>query len=164
MSAGKYSREASNAFSVGNWRGALLIGTWLLYPFSVTMVLKPMRSIQLGNWLQGMPVPHEFTGQQLIAGEVIALFILASLSLAMFWATVLLYRKAGYWFRTWPLVGVVVGFLGNLGWWYVTQKFNSVGALVGFAPLSFAVLIFTICDKLGRDFVFGKGVAAAQRS
>jgi hypothetical protein len=161
MSAGKYSREAKEAFAGGSWRGQLLIGTWLLYPVAVTMVIKPWRSIQLGSYMQGLDVPHVFTDQQLIAGEVIALFILASLSLTMFWATVLLYRKAGYWFRTWPLVAITVGFFGNLGWWIFTQHFDPAGALVGLSPLSFSVAIFAICEKKGREFVFGKGATSS---
>jgi hypothetical protein len=154
-------RETKEAFATGGWRGGALVGTWLLYPVGVQMALHPWRSIQWQNYLQGLQVPYQFTMRQLVAGELSALFLLASLSLAMFLATILLYRKAGYWFRLWPLVGVTVGFFGNLGWWIATGHFDPLGALAGLAPLSLSVVIFAICEKQGREFVFGKDAKPA---
>jgi hypothetical protein len=162
-SVGRYLGAVKETFSVGSWRGWWLVMTWLLYPVAVTMVLKPSRSIQLGSYMQGLDVPHVFTSQQLMAGEVIALFALASLSLSMFMATVLIYRKAGFWFRMWPLVGIVVGGFGNLGWWIGTQHFDPIGALAGLSPLSMAFVVFAICEKLGKEFVFPSGSTSTQR-
>jgi cobalamin synthase len=159
---GSYLREVKEAFAVGTWRGWWLVMTWLLYPVAIQTALRPSRSIQLQNWLQGLPVPYQFTGRQLVAGELSALFALASLSLAMFLATVLLYRKAGYWFRLWPLVGVIVGFFGNLAFWIATRHFDSIGALAGFSPLAAAVVIFGVCEHLGKEFVFPEGAKPAK--
>jgi hypothetical protein len=161
---GRYFGDVKEAFSVGGWRSWWLVATWFSYPVAIQMVLHPSRSLQLQSWLQGLDVPYEFTNHQLVAGELVALFVLASLSLSMFLATILLYRKAGFWFRLWPLVGVAVGFFGNLGWWIATRHFDPVGALAGLSPLSGAVAIFGICEKLGRGFVFPEGAASAQRA
>jgi hypothetical protein len=161
---GRYFGDVKETFSVGTWRGWWLAATWFLYPGAVQMVLHPSRSIQFQSWLQGLDIPYEFTTHQLVAGELTALFVLASLSLSMFLATLLLYRKAGFWFRLWPLVGVVTGFFGNLGWWIATQHFDPVGALAGLTPLSGAVAIFGICEWQGKKFVFSKGASATQRA
>jgi hypothetical protein len=164
LDVGKYIEDAKIAFAAGNWRSYWLVGTWLSYPVAVQTALHPARAIQLQDWLQGLDVPaaYELTGRQLVAGELSALFALASLSLSMFMATVLLYRKAGFWFRLYPLVGLTVGFCGNLGWWIATRHFDSVGALAGMSPLSAAVVVFAICEWQGRDFVFGKTAKPAK--
>jgi hypothetical protein len=162
LSAGKYCGHAKEAFTVGGWRGWWLIATWLSYPVCVATVLHPSDVIGFQDWMQGLAVPHEFTSQQQWAGELSALFALASFSLSMFMATVLLYRKAGFWFRLWPLVAVVVGLCGNIGWWIAKQHFDPVGALLGLAPLSLSVLIFAVCEKQGREFVFGKDAKPAK--
>jgi hypothetical protein len=164
LDIGKNIEDAKNAFAVGGWRGYWLLGTWLAYPVAVQAALHPARAIQLQDWLQGLYVPaaYELTSRQLVAGELSALFALASLSLAMFQATILLYRKAGYWFRLWPLVGVTVGFFGNLAWWIATRHFDPVGALAGLSPLSWSVAIFAICEKQGREYVFGKNAKPAK--
>ena len=162
-STGKYFTDVKEAFSVGSWRGWWLVTTWFLYPVAVQAALHAERSIQLANWLQGLPVPYEFTSRQLLAGELMALFALAALSLSMFVATLLFYRKAGFWFRLWPLVGIAVGGFGNLGWWIATKHFDPVGALAGFAPLSLSYVVFAICEKLGKEFVFPAGKTSAQR-
>jgi hypothetical protein len=158
---GRYFGDTKEAFSVGTWRGWWLITTWFLYPVAIQTVLHPSRSIQFLQYSQGLDVRYEFTTHQLVAGELAALAALASLSLSMFMATILLYRKAGFWFRTWPLVGVATGFFGNLGWWIATQNFDPVGALAGLSPLSLSVVIFAVCEWQGREFVFGKGAARA---
>jgi hypothetical protein len=162
-SVGRYISAVRETFSVGSLRVRWLVMTWFSYPVAVQAVLHSERSIQLANWLQGLPVPYAFTSRQLIAGELMALFALASLSLSMFIATVLIYRKAGFWFRLWPLVGIAVGFFGNLGWWIATRHFDPVGALAGFSPLSMSFVVFAICEKLGKEFVFPSGSARTQR-
>jgi hypothetical protein len=167
LDGGKYWRQVKEAFAVGSWRSVWLVGTWFACPVAVQMVLHPARSIQLQDWLQGLDVPasYQLTQHQLFAGELGAVFTLASISLSMFLATFLLYRKAGYWFRLWPLVGIVVGFFGNLGWWIATRHFDPIGAMAGLSPLSLAFAIFAVCEWQGKEFVFGKGGAAtAQRT
>ena len=163
LGIGRYGGDVKEAFAVAGWRGWLMVSTWLVYPVAVKTALLPPRSIQFENWAQGLPVPYGFSERVLVDGELTALACLASLSLLMFFATVLFYRKAGFWFRLWPLVGLTVGFFGNLGWWIGTGHFDPVGALAGLSPLSLSVVIFALCEKLGRDFVFGKGAAGAQR-
>ena len=162
VDAGRYWTKVREAFVVGSWRSVWLLGTWFACPVAVQMVLRPARSIQLQDFLLGLDVPatYQLTQHQLFAGEVYALFTLASISLSMFVATLLLYRKAGYWFRLWPLVGIVVGVFGNLGWWIATRHFDPVGALAGFSPLSLAFLIFAVCEWQGKEFVFGKSAPA----
>jgi hypothetical protein len=162
MGAGRYFEETRIAFGRAPMASWLLVGIWLVYPVAVQTVLHPSDAVGFQDWLQGLTVPHEFTRRMLMAGELSALFGLVGLSLGMFVATIMLYRKAGFWFRLWPLVGLVSGFFGNLGWWIHKGYFDPVGALAGLAPLSLAVMIFALCDKLGRDFVFGKDAKAAQ--
>jgi hypothetical protein len=122
---GRYFGDVKEAFSVGTWRAWWLMAMYFLCPVAVQMALHPARAIQLQSYLQGLDIPYgEFTSHQLVAGELTALFILASLSLATFLATILLYRKAGFWFRLWPVAGVATGFFGNLGRarWRVSRR------------------------------------------
>jgi hypothetical protein len=152
---GRNFEETKEGFAVAGWRGWLLLALFMLYPVAVQTVLHPSDAVGFQYWLQGEPVPHLFTTHMLVAGELAALFSLIGLSLAVFVVTLLFYRKAGYWFRLWPLVGITVGGFGNLGWWFYTGHFDPFGALAGLAPLSLSVVIFAICDHLGRDFVMG---------
>jgi hypothetical protein len=162
MAVGSYWTHTKEAFSVGGWRSAALIGTWFCCPVAIGSVMHPSDVIGFQDWMQGLPVPHEFTSQQLWAGEFSALFALASLSLTMFVVTVLFYRKATFWFRLWPLAGIAAGFFGNIGWWVAKGNFDPAGALIGLSPLSLAVVIFAICEWQGREFVFGKDVKTAK--
>jgi hypothetical protein len=164
VAVGKYLRQSKEALAAGSWRSWWLVGTWFACPVAVQSVLHPARAIQLQDYLQGLHVPaaNELTGQQLAAGELSALFALSSIALSMLMATMLLYRKAGYWFRLWPLVGLAVGGFGNLGWWIATAHFDPIGALAGMSPLSLAVGIFALCEWQGREWVFGKDAKTAK--
>jgi hypothetical protein len=48
-----------------------------------------------------------------------------------------------------------VGVLGNAAWFVSTQQFDLGGCIVGLSSIALTVGAETVCEQLGRDFVFG---------
>jgi hypothetical protein len=155
----------------GRWRpvGWLLVfGValgWCLFPFAVQAVCHPSDVIRLMAKLQGLPRPHQFTGQQLASGFVQAVFGLIVLVVFQLVGTVLFYRRARL-FNVgavaapvlWPLAALLTGILGNAAW-LVGTGFDLIGCLIGFLPVVLAEVCESVTDRLGRDFVFGPALA-----
>ena len=91
------------------------------------------------------------------AGEICALMALIGLSLLIFGLTVLLYHRAGFFVQLWPLAGLLLGVFGNAGWWIGKGFFDGQGAVIGWSPLVLMGLAYVVCQRMGADFVFGKG-------
>jgi hypothetical protein len=134
-----------------------LMMVWTLYPVAVVTVFHPSDAVGFQLWLQGFAVPHSMTTTALNGGEMAALFFLAVLSLVQLVLVTLTYRRSGLKVHFWPLALFLVGGLANACWYFKTGQWDFSGAMAGMSPALAAVVCHGICEKLGADFVFGKG-------
>ena len=81
--------------------------------------------------------------------------------------TVLFYRRAqmeGKSIATpalWPVAALLAGVLGNAAWWFGTGAFDPSGCIVGLSSAALTVGGEVLCNRLGREFVFGPAQAVA---
>jgi hypothetical protein len=120
--------------------GWILVAIWLMYPFAVQTVIHPGDAVGFQQWIQGF-----------------ALIVLAGLSLLQLGVLVLIYRRVQFAFSIWLLALLLIGGIANMIWWMRTGYFDLAGALAGLTPLALVVGCEAACEKLGMDFVFGKG-------
>jgi hypothetical protein len=165
--AGAYVADVRGASArAGRYSVAVTAG-WVAFPFALQTVMHPTDAIWVQLKVQGLPVPHVFTAQQAAAGFVEAVIALAVLVLLQMVCTVLFYRRAkmeskGKSIATpalWPVAALLTGVLGNAAWFYGAGAFDPGGCAVG---LSSAVLTIggeLLCNRLGREFVFGPAKA-----
>jgi hypothetical protein len=137
--------------------GWILIAIWLMYPFAVQTVIHPGDTVGFQQWIQGFEVSRYLTSQALVAGEVTALIVLGALSLLQLGVVVLIYRRVQFAFSSWLVALLLIGVVANAIWWMRTGYFDLAGALAGLTPLVLVVGCEAACEKLGMDFVFGKG-------
>ena len=154
---GKYYGDLTIAAGRAKLMTSVLIGGWLLFPVAVQTVLHPTHAIGFEHWLQQQEVPRYYTMHMVTIGEVKALGALITLFVFMLGATVLFYRRAGYWVKLWPVPALLVGVLANSVWLLHTGFFDRIGMLAGFSSLALMVICEAVCENLGADFVFGKG-------
>jgi hypothetical protein len=147
--------------------GWLVVLGWIAFPFVLRTLLRPGDAIRLQYILQGQPVPHFLTAQQLGVGLVETFAALAVLIVFQLICTVLFYRAAqaaqlGQPVATpalWPLAALLPGLIGNAAWFVGTGYFDLTGCVIGFAAIPFTVAAEIVVNNLGRDFVFGPRVA-----
>jgi hypothetical protein len=154
---GKYYGDLRVAADRGKLVSSVLVIGWLLFPVAVQTAFHPADAVGFEYWLQHQPVPRFYTEHMVAAGEITAAMALIGLGLFMLGATVLFYRRAGYWVKLWPAAAIVVGLIANGVWWYHTGYFDRVGALAGATSLALMVICEAVCEHLGADFVFGQG-------
>lgn len=135
----------------------VLVAIWVLYPFAVQTVIHPSDAVGFQAWVQGLPIAQYISQRAMIAGEIIALLALAMLSLLQLGVLVLIYRRVQFSFSVWLLALLLIGGLANGIWWWRTGYFDLMGALAGLTPLALVVACEMVCERLGQDFVFGKG-------
>jgi hypothetical protein len=159
--AGAYVAEVHVAAArAGHYAVGVAMG-WLLFPFALQTVLHPTDAIRLQMALQGLPVPQMFTAQEAGSGFVEAVFALGVLVLLQMVCTVMFYRRAqmeGSSVATpalWPMAALLPGVIGNAAWWYGTGAFDPGGCIVGLSSAALTVGAEMLCNKLGREFVFG---------
>jgi len=109
---------------------------WFLLPFILQMLVYPSDMIRVGAFLQGARQPVSFTLQQLAAGFVETLFVLAAFISFQFIGTLLFYRRAALHGERvsrpalWPIAAVSVGLLGNAIWFVCLGYFDFEGVQV----------------------------------
>jgi hypothetical protein len=138
--------------------GWILVAIWVLYPFAVQTVIHPSDAVGFQAWIQGLPVSQYVTQRALIAGAVTAVLFLGALSLLQLGVLVLIYRRVQFSFSIWLLALLLIGGVANGIWWLETGYFDVAGALAGLTPLALVVACEAVCERLGQDFVFGKGI------
>jgi hypothetical protein len=140
--------------------GSVVAISWLALPFAIQTILHPVDALRAQYRLQGQPLPEFLTAQQITAGCIEAVIALAVICLVSLVCTVLFYRKAKITGARiacpalWPLAALV-GLLGNGGWFYWTGAFDTAGCVVGMSATALTVAGELLCNKLGREFVFG---------
>jgi hypothetical protein len=142
------------------WLVAVL---WAVCPFFLrTAFMNPSDMIWLQDVLQGVPVPHFFSAQQSMAGEIEAVFALAVLILVQLVGTVMFYRRSALNIGAvatpvlWPMAALLPGVLGNAGWLAWTGQFDFLGCLIGLTPAWLTFGGEVIINRLGKQFVHGK--------
>jgi hypothetical protein len=138
--------------------GFILICIWLVYPVAVQTVIHPTDAVGFQAYIQGLPIAQEVTRQVMIYGELSALFMLAFLTLLQFLVLLFIYRRVQYTFSTWLVALILIGGIANGVWWLRTGYFDPWGAFAGLMPLIAMVGLQGVLERLGQDFVFGKGV------
>jgi hypothetical protein len=156
-----YAGEVHVASARAGFVGWVVAINWLLFPLALQTVMHPIDALRAQYRLQGQDLPHFFTTQQIVMGCIEAMIALGVIVLLTLVCTVLFYRRAkieGAYIATpalWPLAAFTAGILGNGAWWYGTGAFDLGGALVGMASAALTVGGELMCNKLGREFVFG---------
>ena len=164
--AGDYIEDISDALSRAGWLAWAVAAGWLICPFAVAHCFYPEDVLRLEYKLQGLRVPSGFTAQQLVVGEFWALAALGTLALLQLVLTALFYRKAQMDGAEaaapvlWPLALIVAGVVGNAAWFFGTCAWDTAGCIIGLLPPALTVGAELICNKLGREFVYGSGAAA----
>jgi hypothetical protein len=147
---------------VAAWRSKLvslvLVGVWFAVPFTVQMLFNPSDVTRLERVIDGQPMPSFFSQQMLTTGGIKAAVAFVILALLILGALTLLYRRAEFSVRLWPVAALLVGVIGNCGWWVGTGFFDWQGGLVGWSPMALVVGVELVCERLGQDFIFGIGV------
>jgi hypothetical protein len=151
-------RVATARAGIAGWTVA---ANWVVLPFVVQTLMHPEDAIRLQLKLEGLPVPPFFTAHQMVAGFAATVIALGVIVLLQMTCTVLFYRRAQINGNRiacpvlWPLAALT-GLLGDAGWWYWTGSFDAGGGVIGLSSAALAVGGEILCNKLGREFVFGK--------
>jgi hypothetical protein len=135
----------------------ILVAIWALYPFVIQTLIHPTDAVGFQAWIQGLPISHYVTARAIFAGEITTFLVLVTLSLLQLGVLVLLYRRLQFAFSVWLLALILIGGIANGIWWLRTGYFDLQGALAGLTPLVLVVACEFVCERLGQDFVFGKG-------
>jgi hypothetical protein len=134
-----------------------IVAGWFAVPVLAQMIQHPTHAAGFFfYWLQGLPVPGYFAAAEITRAELTSLMALGGVIFAHFVTTTLLYKRVGAFLPLWPFAILLVGFVGNAGWWFGTGVWDNAGALAGFFPAALAGVASKICEKWGADFVFGK--------
>lgn len=155
---GDYFGDLHAACSRAKLLVVVMIAGWLSWPVAVATVFHPTQAIGFQFWMQSEPVPRFYTWSQATAGTIDAAIGLFGVTIVMLGATVLFYRSAKFWVKLWPMPAVLIGVIGNAGWWIDKAFFDRPGVLLGFSAVALALFCEAVCEHLGADFVFGKGV------
>jgi hypothetical protein len=155
---GKYYGNLRVACGRAKLLVSVLIAGWLSWPVSVATMFHPTDAIGFQFWLQREPVPRFYTWHQATAGVIDASVTLGCISIVMLGATVLFYRRAKFMVKLWPVPAVLIGGVASAGWWLYSGFLDKPGVLFGLSALAFTVICEAVCEHLGADFVFGKGV------
>jgi hypothetical protein len=158
----QYSRNLTiKAYMVSLRRAGLLkwliLVIWFLVPVVAQIIMHPTDAAGFLYWLNGQQVPAAFPSQEVVRAEFMAVIALTVVILAYLGAMTLFYRRARFVVPLWPLAGVLVGIVGNAGWWLGTDTFDFAGTLAGFMPMALAGVSSAVLERLGADLVFGRG-------
>jgi hypothetical protein len=135
----------------------LLVIIWFLYPFALQTVIHPSDAIGFQEWLQGLPISDYITHQAKMYGLASALFVLAFLCLTHFLVLLLIYRRIQYAVSIWLMAALLIGGIANGIWYLKTGHFDLQGALAGLSPVAVIIGCEMVFEKLGQDFMFGRG-------
>jgi hypothetical protein len=149
-----------SALAVGLQRAGFLkvviVACWFALPVLAVTIMHPSDAAGFWYWFNGQEVPQYFSSQQIVRGELTAWLALGATLFVYLVAVTLFYRKAQFFVALWPLAGLLVGVVGNAGWWFGTGMWDQAGMLAGWMPAALAGTATALCEKLGADFVFGK--------
>jgi hypothetical protein len=144
-------------FRDAGFLGLILACLWLMYPFAMQTVIHPSDAVGFQAYIQGLPISQYVTQRALLGGLALAVIALGCISLMHFVVLLLIYRRVQYAFSCWFVALVLIGGVANGLWYLRTGYFDLLGALAGLTPLVLMVGLEGVFERLGQDFVFGKG-------
>jgi hypothetical protein len=148
------------AFAVGLRRAGILkwliVVCWFLVPVLGQTIMHPTDAAGFWYWLNSQQLPRFYSSHEVVRGEFTAVFGLGAVIFVYLVAMTLFYRRAQFFVALWPIAALLVGVIGNAGWWFGTGYWDNTGALAGFFPAALAGISTAFCERLGADFVFGK--------
>jgi hypothetical protein len=130
---------------------------WFLLPFLVQMAVHPDDVIRLQHWLEGMPIPQDFSHQELTAGEFLAVMMIATLGLLLLGLLTVLYHRLQFALTVWPIAALALGVVGNLIWFEILGFADAPGIIIGFVPAGLTIIWQRCAEGWAQDFVFGRG-------
>jgi hypothetical protein len=156
-SAGSYAAEVQVA--VVRSRGIVYFVAlgWLVMPWIFQSLVFPGDAIRVQAYLMGLPKPEHLTAQQLIAGLIDTLFVLAAVVAFQYIGTLHFYRRAQISGNTaarpalWPIAAISTGLIGNAIWFVVLGGIDLEGALMGFMPALFTITVEMFLEKAGTN-------------
>jgi hypothetical protein len=161
---GQYLAELHAAIVRAGWVATLLLLPGLyLFPFLFQSALHPLDVVKLDYILHGLGMPHSATARQLTVALVEVAIVFALIALWQLVVTVSFYRKAQVFGRRattpqlWPVALLLVGGLGNLGWFIglSPEASDYAGYVIGLTSTGITIGIEMFLEKLGREFVVG---------
>jgi hypothetical protein len=135
----------------------LIIVCWFLVPVLGQTIMHPTDAAGFWYWLNSQHPPRFYSSQEVVRGEFTAVLALGAVIFVYLVAITLFYRRAQYFLALWPIAALLVGVIGNAGWWFGTGYWDSSGALAGWFPAAMAGIGTAVCERLGANFVFGEG-------
>jgi hypothetical protein len=153
---GNYYERVVIGMRRGGFLTWVIVATWFLVPFLGQTVVHPSDAAGFWYWLNSQPVPRSFSSHEIVRGEFTTALALGGVLFVNLVATTLFYRRAQFWLSLWPLAALLVGGIGNAGWWLGTGAWDNAGAMAGLWPAGLAGGAMALCQNLGADFVFGK--------
>jgi hypothetical protein len=155
------SLREDSAYAIALRRAGILKGVilvcWFAVPALAVTIMHPSDAAGFAYWINGLPVPHYFMSNQVMRGEVTAIFALGATIFVYLAAMVLFYRRAGGFIALWPLAALLVGVIGNLGWFIGTGAWDSSGCMAGWMPAVLAGIGAAAGERWCADLVFGEG-------
>ena len=119
--------------------------------------MHPQDAAGFWYWLNSQHPPSFYTSHEVVRGEFAAILALGFVMFVYLVAITLFFRRTQYFVALWPLAGLLVGVVGNAGFWIGTGYWDTTGALAGWIPAVMAGIGSAVCEGLGANFVFGKG-------
>ena len=160
-SIGAYIAELHAGVVRAGWSTLLLLPGYFALPCIVQSLPHPLDVVKLDHILHGLPMPHTAMGRQLTVALIEAAVALAVICLWQLVVTVAFYRKAQVFGsrvatpRLYPVAILLVGGVGNLGWFIGLGGALDLSYAVGLISGLVAISLEMFCEQLGRDFVAG---------
>ena len=135
----------------------VILACWFLVPTLVVTIAHPSEAAGVAYGINGLPGPHHFMSNQVMRGEVTAIFALGATIFVYLAAMVLFYRRVGGFIALWSLAALLVGVIGNLGWFIGTGAWDNAGLLAGWMPAVLAGIGAADDASANQDLVCRQG-------
>jgi hypothetical protein len=160
-SIGNYYESVVIGMRRGGFLSWVIVASWFLIPILAQTIMHPSDAAGFWYWLNGQHVPRYYSSHEIVRGEFTTVLVLAGVLFANLVATTLFYRRTQFWLSLWPLAALLVGVIGNAGWWFGTGTWDSAGALVGWMPAALAGIAIGRVPEPGSRFRLRQGQPAS---
>jgi hypothetical protein len=135
----------------------VILACWFAVPALVVTIMHPSDAAGFWYWINGLAVPKDFSSHQIMRGELTTILALGAMIFVYLVAMTLFYRRAEGFVALWPLAALLVGVIGNLGWFIATGAWDNSGCVAGWMPAALAGIAAAAGERWCADFVFGPG-------
>jgi hypothetical protein len=152
---GHFSYDFGVALRRGGFLNWVIVACWFLVPVLGQTIMHPTDAAGFWYWLNSQQSLRFYSSHEVVRGEFTAVLALGAVIFVYLVVVTLFYRKTQVPVALWPVAALLVGVIGNAGWWFGTGYWDNTGALAGFFPAALAGLSSLVCERLGANFVFG---------